>query len=115
KDIRIGDEVIIQRAGDVIPEIVRVITEKRPKGAQPFVLPKSCPVCAEPVYQAEGEVILRCVNRVCPAIVKESLKHFVSRRAMNIEHLGDRMIEILVDTGLIKNFSDIYRLQLDKL
>ncbi len=115
KDIRVGDTVIVQRAGDVIPEIVQVIQEKRPTHSKPFRLPQECPVCCEPVIKIEGEVVLRCTNLVCPAILKESLKHFVSRRAMNIERLGDRMIETLVDAKLVKSFSDLYRLRFDDL
>lgn len=111
KDIRVGDSVVIQRAGDVIPEIVAVVTSKRPKNAEPFIIPPRCPICNEPVAKLEGEVITRCVNSLCPAIVKESLKHFVSRRAMNIDKVGDRLIEIFVDKGLISSFSDFYRLK----
>jgi DNA ligase (NAD+) len=110
KDVRVSDTVVIQRAGDVIPEVVEVVLSKRPKNSKPFHLPEKCPVCNQPVSKIEGEVVLRCVNPVCPAILKESLKHFVARRAMNIERLGDRMIEILVDEGLVKSFSDLYRL-----
>lgn len=111
KDVRVGDTVVIQRAGDVIPEVVRVITEKRPPGSLPFQLPEKCPVCAQPVEKPEGEVVSRCVNSFCPAIVKESLKHFVSRRAMNIDKVGDRLIEALVDSGLVASFSDFYKLR----
>lgn len=111
KDVRIGDTVIIQRAGDVIPEVVSVVLGKRPKGAIPFEMPLVCPSCASPVVKPEEEVVLRCVNPLCPAIVKESLKHFVSRRAMNIDKVGDRLIEALVDRGLVKTFSDFYTLK----
>ncbi len=110
KDVRVGDTVVIQRAGDVIPEVVRVVLEKRPKNSEPFEIPPKCPVCGQPATQLKDEVILRCTNLVCPAVLKESLKHFVARRAMNIEKLGDRLIEIFVENGLIKSFSDIYRL-----
>lgn len=115
KDVRIGDTVIIQRAGDVIPEIVRIVPEKRPKRSEAFVIPKKCPVCKEPVERLEDEVVSRCVNPICPAIIKESLKHFSSRRAMNIERLGDRMIDTLVEHGLVKSLSDLYRLKHEKL
>jgi DNA ligase (NAD+) len=115
KDVRIGDTVVIQRAGDVIPEVVSVIADKRPRDAKPFRIPTNCPVCHEPVVKLEDEVVYRCVNPICPAILKESLKHFVARRAMNVERLGDRMIETLVDAGLVKSFSDIYRLTYDQL
>ena len=115
KDVRVGDTVVIQRAGDVIPEIVEVVLAKRPKNSKAFHLPNKCPVCKEPVTKIEGEVVLRCTNPVCPAILKESLKHFVARRAMNVEKLGDRLIETLVDAGLVRSFSDLYRLTKDKL
>jgi len=111
KDVRIGDTVMIQRAGDVIPEIVAVVTSRRPKKATPFVIPSKCPICHETVVKLEGEVVTRCVNPLCPAIVKESLKHFVSRRAMNIDKVGDRLIETFVDHKLIASFSDFYRLK----
>lgn len=111
KDVRIGDTVVIQRAGDVIPEIVAVVTSKRPKSAEPFVIPAKCPICGEKVVKLEGEVVTRCVNPLCPAIVKEALKHFVSRRAMNIDKVGDRLIETFVDQKLISSFSDFYRLK----
>ena len=110
KDVRVGDTVVIQRAGDVIPEVVSVVLVKRPKNSKAFQIPNECPVCHQPATQLEDEVILRCTNLVCPAVLKESLKHFVARRAMNIEKLGDRLIEIFVENGLIKSFSDIYRL-----
>lgn len=112
KDVRIGDTVIVQRAGDVIPEVVQVLTEKRPKNAKPFKLPDHCPVCGEPVVLPEGEVVLRCVNSLCPAIINEALKHFAGRRAMNLEKLGDRLIEQLTAHGLVKSFSDLYKLTL---
>ncbi len=110
KDVRVGDTVIIQRAGDVIPEVVSVVLDKRPKNSKPFQIPHKCPICHQEATQLEDEVILRCTNVVCPAVLKESLKHFVARRAMNIEKLGDRLIEIFVENELIKSFSDIYRL-----
>lgn len=115
KDVRIGDTVVIQRAGDVIPEIVEVVLSKRPKDSKPFKLPKKCPICSAAVTQLEEEVVLRCVNPVCPAILKESLKHFVARRAMNVEKLGDRLIEVFVEEGLVKSFSDLYRLSKDEI
>jgi DNA ligase (NAD+) len=115
KDVRVGDTVVIQRAGDVIPEVVRVIEAKRPKNSVAFKIPKKCPICGSPATKTEDEAVLRCTNLLCPAIVKESLKHFVARRAMNIERLGDRMIETLVDEGLVKSFSDLYRLNFEKL
>lgn len=111
KDIRVGDTVVIQRAGDVIPEIVQVVLEKRPKSSKPFMLPSHCPACGSPVAKLEGEVVTRCTNPLCIAIVKESLKHFVGRRAMNLDKIGDRLIESFVDLELVTRFSDFYRLK----
>lgn len=110
KDVRIGDHVIIQRAGDVIPEIVSVVLDKRPKNSHPFILPKKCPVCGSKAVLIEGEAVTRCVNSLCEARIKESIKHFVSRRAMNIEKMGDKIIEALADAKIVKSFSDIYNL-----
>lgn len=113
KDVRIGDTVVIQRAGDVIPEIVSVVLEKRPKHSKPFTIPSKCPACGSEVEKIEGEVVTRCVNPLCIAQVKESLKHFVARRAMNIDKVGDRLIETMVDAQLLTKFSDFYRLSKD--
>lgn len=115
KDVRPGDTVIIHRAGDVIPEVVSVVLEKRPASSKRFVIPKTCPVCSEPAIQNEDEAVSRCVNVLCPARLKESLKHFVARRAMNIESIGDKLIDTLVDQKIVTKFSDIYRLNYDKL
>lgn len=115
KDVRVGDTVVIQRAGDVIPEIVSVVPEKRPANSKPFKLPTSCPSCGERAIQLEGEVITRCTNVICPAIVEESLRHFVSKRALNIDKLGDRLIHQLIQAKLIQRFSDIYTLDRKKL
>lgn len=110
KDIRVGDTVVIQRAGDVIPEVVRVVIEKRPKKSIAFEMPDKCPECGKRVEKAEEEVVTRCVNPFCPAIVKESLKHFAGRRAMNLDKVGDKIIDALNEAGLVKSFSDFYRL-----
>ncbi len=110
KDIRIGDTVIVQRAGDVIPEVVEVVLSKRPPQSKPFRIPKNCPVCEDPAVLPEGEVVTRCVNPICPAILNESLKHFAARRAMNIEDLGDKIIEQMTERELVKSFSDLYKL-----
>lgn len=115
KDVRIGDSVVVQRAGDVIPEVVEVISSKRPKSSKPFKLPKDCPVCSEPVEQLEGEAKSRCVNPLCAAIMKESLKHFVARRAMNIDKLGEKIVEQLNQEGLVNSFSDLYKLKEEEL
>ena len=115
KDIRIGDTVIVHRAGDVIPEIVEVITQCRPTKSVPFIISATCPACGQNAVKHEDEVVLRCVNPFCQAVLKESLKHFVSRRAMNIEKVGDKLIDSLVDKGLVHNFSDLYLLTDEKL
>ena len=115
KDVRIGDTVIVQRAGDVIPEIVGVVVDKRPQRSQRFVIPKRCPICQGEAEKNEMEVVLRCTNSLCPARIKESLKHFVSRRAMNLDRLGEKLIESLVDNGLVYSFSDIYKLTTEKI
>ena len=113
KDVRVGDTVVVQRAGDVIPEVVRVILERRLPSSRRFTIPHECPVCRHAVSKIEEEVVLRCTNSFCEARIKESLKHFCSRRAMNIEGLGDKWIEALVDRGKVKRFSDLYRLTLE--
>jgi DNA ligase (NAD+) len=115
KDVRVGDTVIIQRAGDVIPEVVRSIPDKRPKKSTPFKIPNKCPECGSVATRAENEVVLRCTNNLCPAVVKESLKHFVSRRAMNIDKVGDKIVDQLVGAGLVNKFSDFYRLRIEDI
>lgn len=111
KDVRVGDTVVVHRAGDVIPEIVSVVFEKRPANSKKFVLPKDCPTCGKTAVLLEGEAVRRCINPFCPDIMKESLKHFASRNAMNIEKLGDRLIEIFYENDLVKTFSDFYKLK----
>jgi DNA ligase (NAD+) len=112
KDVRIGDAVIIRRAGDVIPEVVRVIVERRPAHTRVPKLPSHCPVCGSDVRRVEGEAVARCTGGlVCPAQRKESLKHFASRRAMDIEGLGDKVVDQLVDAGLVHDAADLYSLK----
>ncbi len=116
KDVRIGDWVIVRRAGDVIPEIVRVVKERRPRNARRFVMPRKCPVCGSDIERVEGEAIARCSGGLyCPAQRKEAIKHFASRRAMDIEGLGDKLVEQLVDQELIHDVADLYRLDADTL
>ena len=110
KDIRVGDTVLIERAGDVIPHIVQVITSKRPLGARPFAFPRRCPACHSVARRPAGEAYWRCEGSACPAQLKERLRHFGSRRAMDIEHLGEGVIEQLVDRGLVRDFADLYGL-----
>lgn len=115
KDVRIGDTVIIHRAGDVIPEVVSVVTEKRKSTSKKFKIPNHCPTCKEESMQLEGEVVKRCVNTQCPSIMKEALKHFVSRNALNIDKLGSRLVEVFYEEGLVKTFSDLFKLQPEQI
>ena len=115
KDIRIGDWVIIQRAGDVIPEVVKVITSKRTGKEQKYTLPDTCPVCEAPVVRIEGEAVARCENVACPAQVKEMIRHFASKGAMDIEGLGEKLVEQLVEKELIASYADLYFLKLEQI
>jgi DNA ligase (NAD+) len=115
KDIRIGDTVIIQRAGDVIPEVVKVIESKRTGKEKKFVMPATCPECGSHVVRLEGEAAHRCIGLVCPAQIKEHITHFASRGGMDIEGLGDKMVAQLVDTKLIRDPADIYFVKKDNL
>ncbi len=116
KDIRIGDFVIIQKAGDIIPEVVRVVKEDRPEGLVPYRLPAHCPVCGSPTVRLPGEVAIRCTGGLtCPAQVQRGLIHFVSRDAMDIDGLGEKQIEQLLQAGLIHTAADLYRLDRDAL
>lgn len=116
KDIRIGDTVIIRRAGDVIPEVVSVVLLKRPKNAKKFHMPTHCPVCDSEVIRLENEAVARCTGGLyCPAQRKEAIKHFASRKAMDIEGLGDKLVEQLVDNELVHDLADIYHLSIDNV
>ncbi|MCH7574183.1 MAG: NAD-dependent DNA ligase LigA [Candidatus Marinimicrobia bacterium] len=115
KDIRVGDTVWVQRAGDVIPEVVRVVTSKRPPSAKPYRLPDKCPACGHKVYRPEDEAVARCVNAACPAQVQGRVEHFVSKGAMDIDGLGRRIVEELLATGRLKTAADIYSLTYDDL
>ena len=108
KGIKIGDRVIVQRAGEVIPEVVRVVKEKRTGKEKEFHMPKKCPVCGANIVRPEGEAIARCTNASCPAQVKERIRHFTTRDAMDIEHIGPALVEQLVDKGYIKDYADLY-------
>ena len=111
KDLRVGDHVMIHKAGDVIPEVVCSLPEKRNDDSEPFLFPDHCPVCGETVVRLEEEVALRCINESCPGRIKESIKHFVSKNAMDIEGLGPAITETLLQKGLISDVSDIYQLK----
>jgi DNA ligase (NAD+) len=116
KDVRVGDTVYVRRAGDVIPEVVRVLIERRPAGAKPVEMPEKCPVCESDVIKPEGEAVARCSGGLfCAAQRKEAVKHFASRRALDIEGLGDKLVDQLVDRGLIQDPADLFRLDVDTL
>ena len=115
KDIRIGDTVIVRKAGDIIPQVVGVILAERPEGTTPYEYPKTCPVCGGEVVRIEGDVALRCVNPTCPAQIAEGIKHFVSRNAMNVDGLGEKVVEQLLREGYIANVADLYLLQVEQL
>ena len=115
KDIRIGDYVIVEKGGEVIPKVVKVITTKRTGKEKVFKMPDVCPVCGSKLFQQQGEVAVRCINLSCPAQIKGRIEHFASRSAMDIEGLGEMLVNQLVDKGLIKSFSDIYHLDMDAL
>ena len=116
KDVQIGDTVSVRRAGDVIPEVVGVVLDKRPATARPFVMPETCPVCGSHIKKQEDEAVARCTGGIfCAAQRKQALIHFASRKAIDIEGLGDKLVEQLVDSGLTKNLADIYRLDLATL
>ncbi|MBM4263991.1 MAG: NAD-dependent DNA ligase LigA [Deltaproteobacteria bacterium] len=115
KDIRIGDTIVVERAGDVIPYVVKVLEEKRTAGERQFVMPERCPVCGAEVFREEGEAAYRCTGFSCGAKLKESLKFFGSRNAMDIEGLGEKLIEQLVDRELVHDVADLYSLTKDQL
>ncbi len=115
-DVRVGDTVIVRRAGDVIPEVVSVIPDHRPAGTTPWQMPSQCPVCGSEIVREEGEAAWRCSGELsCPAQRKEAIAHFASRRAMDIDGLGGKYIETLVDAGIVRGVADLYRLQRDQL
>ena len=115
KDIRIGDTVVVEKAGEIIPQVVGVVLEKRQPGSQPYEFPKECPECQTPLEKLRGEVAICCPNYVCPPKVRRRIQHYGSRNAMDIEHLGPAIIEQLVDKGRIENIVDLYHLDLEDL
>jgi DNA ligase (NAD+) len=115
KDVRIGDTVLVQRAGDVIPEVVKVITSKRSGAEKKFTMPPICPVCGSAIIRIAGEAAVRCVNSSCSAQVKERIKHFASKGAFDIDGLGDKLVEQLVDKGLLRSYAEVFQLDAQTL
>jgi DNA ligase (NAD+) len=110
KDVRIGDSIVVEKGGDIIPKVVDVLKEKRPRGARIVHPPKDCPVCGQPLHRFEEEVAIRCINQGCPAIVLQSLTHFGSRKAMDIEGLGWQTVDALLKAGLVVDYASLYEL-----
>ena len=115
KDLRVGDTVVVQRAGDVIPEVVRAIPEKRPANSQPWIFPSHCPACGEAVHREEGQAAWVCDNASCPAVRLRSIIHFVSPQGLDIEGIGSQWIEQLVTSGRVRNPSDLFTLTREEL
>ena len=115
KDVRIGDTVLIQRAGDVIPEIIKVIIEERPNNTQRYFLPDLCPECNSNILKPKNEAVARCHNFSCPAQIKGRIKHFISRNAINIDGFGEKLVDQLVEKGIVNNISDIFNLTKNQL
>lgn len=114
-DCRIGDTVIIRKAGEIIPEVLRVLTELRPAGAQPYQMPSHCPECGEPVVKPEDEAVTRCINTSCPAILRGALTHWASRDALDINGVGEKLVAQLVDVHIVHSVADLYDLTIEKL
>jgi DNA ligase (NAD+) len=114
-DIRVGDTVIVRKAGEIIPEVVRVLPELRPADAKPFQMPIKCPVCSQPVVRPEGEAVTRCVNASCLAILKGALEHWVSRDALDINGMGEKLVQQMVDRSMVHSVADLYDLTPDQL
>ncbi|MDQ8197916.1 NAD-dependent DNA ligase LigA [Pelagicoccus enzymogenes] len=115
KDVRVGDTVIVEKAGEIIPAVVRVVREKRPEGSEPFVFPSECPACGTEVSKIEGEVAVRCLNIECPDQVRGRLEHYASRQCLDIEGLGEAVVDQLVRIGAVSNIADIYRLEYEQV
>ncbi|HUS45729.1 MAG TPA: NAD-dependent DNA ligase LigA [Phycisphaerae bacterium] len=115
KDIRVGDTVLVERAGDVIPHVVQVVKKKRRAGAKKYHLPTKCPVCGSKTVKPEGEAITRCTSASCPAQLKEHIKHFGSKQALDIDGLGDKVVDQLVECGLVNDLADLFELQADEV
>lgn len=114
-DIRVGDTVIVRKAGEIIPEVLRVLPELRPADTQPFQMPVNCPVCGQPVVRSPGEAVTRCVNASCPAILRGALQHWVSRDALDINGMGEKLVQQLVDRGVVHSVADLYNLTAEQL
>jgi DNA ligase (NAD+) len=115
KDVRVGDTVVVQRAGDVIPQVVAVVAGKRPPGAEPWRMPSRCPVCGHEVVRLEGEAVTRCPNLDCPAQLRNNVRHLAHRGALDVDGLGDKLVDQLVAAGRVKRVSDVYRLDAETL
>ena len=115
KDVRVGDTVVVDKGGEIIPRVIRVVPEKRPPESVAFAMPERCPVCGDPIVREPGEVAARCVNPACPAVVREALRHFCSRRAMKIEGLGEKLVDQLVSAGLLSDVASVYDLRAEDL
>ncbi|HEX7708646.1 MAG TPA: NAD-dependent DNA ligase LigA [Thermoanaerobaculia bacterium] len=115
KDVRIGDTIVVEKGGDIIPKVVEVIADQRPRGAAPFPTPTVCPSCSEPLHKFEEEVAVRCVNQGCPAIVLQSITHFASRKAMDIEGLGDQTVTALLAAGLVTDYASVFELTVEQV
>jgi DNA ligase (NAD+) len=115
KDVRVGDSVLVEKVGEIIPAVVQVLVEKRPPTCEPYVFPTSCPVCGTPVVRAEGEVVWRCPNPECPEKVKRRIEHFTSKACVDIDGLGEEIVDLLLKQGLIKNVTDIFDLKKEQL
>lgn len=115
KDVRVGDTVIVEKAGEIIPAVVRVVLEKRPAGSEAFVFPETCPACGTAVSKIEGEVAVRCLNIECPDQVRGRLEHYASRQCLDIEGLGEAVVDQLVAKGFVSNIADIYRLEYEQV
>jgi DNA ligase (NAD+) len=115
KDIRVGDYVFVEKAGEVIPAVVGVNAARRAPGCVPYIFPRKCPACGTAVVQAEGEVALRCPNYECPVQVRRRVQHFASRACVDIDGLGEAMVDMLVEKGWVKGVADVYRLKRDRL
>jgi DNA ligase (NAD+) len=114
-DIRIGDTVVVRKAGEIIPEVLRVLPELRPAHTQPFQMPSHCPECSQPLVRETGEAVIRCVNTSCPAILRKAIEHWASRDAMDIRGLGEKWVQQLVDRQLLQTVADLYDLTVDQL